>query len=255
MIQKRSAARACFSQQLCGILFCILTERAPSCERHRRSRKVRLLQCPFPLTFSHSICHAVSGHVFLFHSEGGNKHRRIRRKVHIQWAVDHPQMLACSCHFSSCFGCLVVPISVRSIPVSDVLTPFLNVCLILSHTLGFHWLHLAWLRCAWLPSFLLSSLPSFLPFFLPPSFLPLGFGLARLHSAQLDFTVLSLARLHSVLFGLASLCSAWLGSALRLVFGKLSAPLHRVCFLYFWYVFQLFFFVVQFFIYTCVDCP
>ena len=93
-----------------------------------------------------------------------------------------------------------------SIPVSDALTPFLNVCLIPRiplATVGF-----TWLGCVvrgFLPSFL-PSFPSFLP-----SFLPLGFGLARLHSAQLGFTLLSLARLHSASFGLASLCTAWLG--------------------------------------------
>ena len=86
-----------------------------------------------------------------------------------------------------------------------------------------HWRVLGLILCL-LPSFF-ASLPSLLPFFLPPSFLSLGFGLARLHSAQLGFTLLSLARLHSASFGLASLCSAWLGSAWLLVFGKLSPPL------------------------------
>ena len=98
----------------------------------------------------------------------------------------------------------------------------LHVCLILSHTLGFNWLHLAWLRCAW-PASLILSFPSFHPSWLPSTFFPSAW--LWLGSARLGFTLLSLARLHSASFGLASLCSAWLGSAWRLVFGKLSSPL------------------------------
>ena len=108
----------------------------------------------------------------------------------------------------------------------------LHVCLILSHTLGFNWLHLAWLRCAW-PASLILSLPSFHPFcLLPPSFLPQGFGLARLHSAQLGFTLLSLARL-----GMAS--SFW-----KAVF----APSNVVGFCIFDQFFKVFFVRVQFLI-------
>jgi len=87
-----------------------------------------------------------------------------------------------------------------------------HVCLILSHTLGFNWLHLACLRCAWLASFLL-CFTSFPPAFLPSTFFPSAWlwlgtaslGSAWLHSAQLGsaslgfmrigFTLLSLARL------------------------------------------------------------
>ena len=88
------------------------------------------------------------------------------------------------------------------------------VCMILSHTLGFPWLHLAWLRCAWFHSFL-----SFLPSFLPFAWLWLGsasLGSAWLRSALLDSA-------YSASFGLvwfrsASLGFPWLGFVVLLLF-------------------------------------
>ena len=81
------------------------------------------------------------------------------------------------------------------------------------------WLPLASLGLATLC--VVSFLP-FLPSFLP-SFLSLGFGLARRHSAQLGFARLSLTRLHSASFGLvwfrsASLGFPWLGFVVLLLF-------------------------------------
>ena len=69
---------------------------------------------------------------------------------------------------------------------------------------AYPWLHLAWLRCAWLASFLL-SFPSFLRSFLPSTFLPLGFGLARLHSAWLHSAQLGSASLGFIRLSLVSL--------------------------------------------------
>ena len=91
----------------------------------------------------------------------------------------------------------------------------LHVCLILSHTLGFNWLHLAWLRCAWLGSLIL-SFPSFHPSWLPSTFFPsawLWLGSASLSSAWLHSAKLGSASLGFIRLGFTLLSLARLGMA------------------------------------------